>query len=270
MSGWATIGRAERINDIDLYFETQGRGERLLLLHGFTGSGGDWRYVFEAPPRGYELVIPDLRGHGRSTGAEGAFTFGQCALDVAALLDHLGVGRVRAIGLSGGAQTLLHLATRQPERVEAMVLVSTAPYFPDSARAVMSQMTAEGRTEEEWKSMRARHKLGDGQIRSLWTHGNRFQDSYDDVNFTPPSLARITARTLIVHGDLDPLYPVSLPAEMHASIRGSRLWIVPNGGHGPIFGEMARPFVDTALAFLEGQWDKRPGTGPTARPPGAL
>jgi hypothetical protein len=42
--------------------------------------------------------------------------------------------------------------------------------------------------------------------------------------------------------------------EMHSAIAGSHLWVVPNGGHGPIFGELTEPFVETSLAFLRGQW----------------
>ncbi len=55
---------------------------------------------------------------------------------------------------------------------------------------------------------------------------------------------------LIVHGDRDPLYPVELALEMYRAIPSSALWVVPNGGHGPIFGAMAGPFVETALAHL--------------------
>ena len=68
---------------------------------------------------------------------------------------------------------------------------------------------------------------------------NALKDSYDDMTFTPPYLSTITARTLIVHGDRDPLYPVNLAFEMYAAIPRSYLWVVPNGGHGPIFGDMA-------------------------------
>jgi pimeloyl-ACP methyl ester carboxylesterase len=80
-----------------------------------------------------------LRGHGRSTNPSKEFTFRQLSLDVFSLLDHLGVERCKAIGLSMGAKTLLHLATQQPARVEAMVLLSAAPYFPEQARAIMRQ-----------------------------------------------------------------------------------------------------------------------------------
>jgi pimeloyl-ACP methyl ester carboxylesterase len=80
------------------------------------------------------------------------------------------------------------------------------------------------------------------------------KDSYEDVNFTPPHLATIQARTLIVHGDRDPLYPVGLAVEMYAAIPRSYLWVVPNGGHGPIFGDRAPGFRENALAFLGGVW----------------
>ena len=56
--------------------------------------------------------------------------------------------------------------------------------------------------------MRQRHKLGDEQILALWRQQRALADSYDDLTFTPPSLGRITADTLIVYGDRDPLYPV--------------------------------------------------------------
>ena len=53
-------------------------------------------------------------------------------------------------------------------------------------------------------------------------------------------------------GDRDPLYPVSLGVELREAIPQSWLWVVPNGGHGPIFGPLAAPFVDAAMPFLVG------------------
>jgi pimeloyl-ACP methyl ester carboxylesterase len=158
--------------------------------------------------------------------------------------------------LSAGAKTLLHLSTAQPARVHAMVLVSAAPYFPAQARAFMEGMArdGDGHSAEEWAIMRGRHVHGDDQIRALWTTGHGFKDSYDDMNFTPPLLSTVTARTLIVHGDRDPLYPVSLALELYSAIPRSYLWVVPNGGHGPIFGERRAPFVDAASSFLAGAW----------------
>jgi len=170
---------------MEMYYEIHGAGEPLVLLHGGTGAGVNWGLIFKNAPACYRLIIPDLRGHGRSTNPSGGFTFRQSALDVFAMLDHLGIEKFKAIGMSLGAKTLLHVATQQPARVEAMVLVSATPYFPAQARAIMRQVSPDNRTEAEWEQMRQWHKHGDEQIRALWTMANSFKDSYDDMNFTP-------------------------------------------------------------------------------------
>jgi pimeloyl-ACP methyl ester carboxylesterase len=239
---------------MEMYFEILGEGEPLVLLHGGAGVGANWNLIFPQPPPGYRLIVPDLRGHGRSTNPSGEFTFRQSALDVFSLLDHLGIERFAAIGMSLGAKTLLHAATQQPSRVEAAVLVSATPYFPDEARAIMRQMTPDNRTDAEWQQMRQWHVHGDEQIRALWRMAHAFKDSYTDMNFTPPLLATITARVLIVHGDRDPLYPIHLATELYAAIPKAYLWVVPNGGHGPIFGDMAAQFREASLAFLRSEW----------------
>jgi pimeloyl-ACP methyl ester carboxylesterase len=238
------------VHGFQLFFETRGDGAPLLLLHGGSGIGADWSLVFGGDPAGFRVIVPDMRGHGRSTNP-GAFTIRDAAADILALLDHLGLGRVTAIGMSLGAKTLLHMATQQPDRIEAMVLVSATPYFPAQARAAMAQLSTDAFSEADWTLQRRRHVHGDDQIRMLFDQLRSLKDHHDDMAFTPPLLATITARTLIVHGDRDPLYPVELALEMYRSIPASALWVVPNGGHGPIFGPLAAPFVETALAHLQ-------------------
>ena len=251
------VGQTIPINGMEMYYEIRGAGEPLVLLHGGTGAGVNWDLLFRNAPAGYRLVVPDLRGHGRSTNPSATFTFRQSAFDVFAMLDHLGIERFKAIGVSLGAKTLLHVATQQPTRVAAMVLVSATPYFPDQARAIMQQVSPDNRTDAEWERMRQWHKHGDEQIRALWKMANAFKDSYDDMNFTPPYLATIRARTLIVHGDRDPLYPINMAVELYAAIPCSYLWVIPNGGHGPVFGDMADRFVETSLAFLSDEWTRQ-------------
>jgi pimeloyl-ACP methyl ester carboxylesterase len=239
------------VNGIDLFYKVEGSGAPLLLLHGMGGCHENWVHAgSDQMLREYQLILPDARGHGRSTNPQKTITQRQCALDTLALLDHLGVERCRAMGASFGGNTLLHMATLQPERIEAMALVSAAMYFPEQLRAVVRQMTIESKTPEEWAMMRKFHKHGDQQIIALWEQQFAIQDSYDDMNFTPADLSKITASTLIVQGDRDPFYPVEMSVEMYRAIPRSALWIVPNGGHGPIFFEAADVFARTALAFL--------------------
>ncbi|WP_394843512.1 alpha/beta fold hydrolase [Pendulispora brunnea] len=203
------------IHGINLHWDERGNGAPWLLLHGYGGSNQDWQHLFDLDElaQGRRLVMPDARGHGKSTDPEKAFSFRQCARDVRALLDHLRIERVRAVGVSLGAKTLLHVATRWPELVEAMVLVSPAPYLPENVRAVTGT-------------------------------------PHDDLSFTPPHLATISARTLIVYGDRDPYYPVEMAVQLYRAIPRSQLWVLPNGEHTPVFGEWRADFERTTRAFL--------------------
>jgi len=228
-------------------FEVHGTGEPLLLLHGFSGSSQDW--IPSLPQWGtkFQLVLPDLRGHGRSGILSKPFRHVDAASDMFALLDHLGVRTCKAVGISAGGNVLLHMATKQPDRVTAMVLVSTTPYFP--ARTIMSQY-ANSLPEEQWEILRRRHPGGDAQIKAILVSTKSFATSYDDLNFTPPLLSTIQAHTFVIQGDRDPLYPVELSVEMCKAIPHSCLWIVPNSGHGPVIGARWPEFIQASSAFL--------------------
>lgn len=242
-------GRIETVNGVQLYFEVSGTGEPLVLLHGFSGSSQDWMASTTEWGNQFQLIVPDLRGHGRSGILSKPFRHEEAATDMLALLDHLGIGACKGLGVSGGGNVLLHMATKQPERVKAMVLVSATPYFPAQARTIMSHY-ADSLPQQQWEVLRHRHPEGDAQIKALLASTKAFATSYDDMNFTPPYLSTIQARTLIVQGDRDPLYPVEISVEMARAIRQSSLWIIPNGGHSPVIGNGWPEFLKTAAAFL--------------------
>ncbi|HEY6971564.1 MAG TPA: alpha/beta fold hydrolase, partial [Candidatus Angelobacter sp.] len=206
-------GHTEILNGTQIYFELHGSGEPLLLLHGFSGSSQDWAAVAAEWAPYFQLIIPDMRGHGRSGTLSQHFRHDAVASDILALLDHLGVKTFKGVGISGGGNVLLHLATREPERVKAMVLVSATSYFPAQARAIMRQYP-ESLSEKEWEVLRRKHPGGDEQIKALLASTAAFADSCDDMNLTAPYLSTIRARTLIVQGDRDPLYPVEISVEM--------------------------------------------------------
>ncbi|HZO75829.1 MAG TPA: alpha/beta hydrolase [Ktedonobacteraceae bacterium] len=246
-------GHIVSLQDMQMYYVDAGEGEPLLLLHGYTGASSDWAFCFDELARQYRLIIPDLRGHGRSTNPAGEYTQRQAARDVWALLDHLGIKRFQGIGASGGGNILLHLATQQPERVEAMVLMSAVPSYPEQACQIMRSFTWEQVSEEERQRLRKRHPRGDEQIQELFRLGRAFAEQEDDMNLTTSSLATIIARTLIIFGDRDPFYPVSIALDLYQAIPSSYLWIVPNGGHVP---ELHAPFVPSLLPFLCGSWKR--------------
>jgi pimeloyl-ACP methyl ester carboxylesterase len=248
-----TSARTEtvRLNGIDLHYEIRGEGEPLLVLHGFAGCKDDWAHAGrDALAARYRVIAVDARGHGRSTGFDGAISHAGYAEDVLALLDHLGIARCKAIGMSFGGNTLLHVATRAPAHLDAMVLVSATMYFPEAARAIMRSAADAPMSADERTSMRGRHHHGEPQITALRQLSRALADDADDLRFTPPVLARIAARTLIVYGDRDPLYPVEMAVSMYRAIPNAALAVLPNAGHGPVFLDAAGPFTAMCLAFF--------------------
>ena len=244
------------VNGITLAYRVIGEGEPLVLLHGFFGTGREWSFLLEDFSAHYRLIVPDLRGHGHSTNPSGQFTHRQSALDVFALLDRLGVDTFSAMGISTGGMTLLHMATAQPERVEAMVLIGATSYFPEQAREIMRASDPQSLSVEQLEARGQAHSRGAEQARELASQFFAFKDNYDDMNFTRPYLSTITASTLIVHGDRDQFFPVSIPVEEYEAIPDSYLWIVPNGGHVPLLGSERgrRMFSEFVLDFLAGEW----------------
>jgi pimeloyl-ACP methyl ester carboxylesterase len=242
-------GKAVTLNGVEIYFEVHGAGEPVLLLHGFSGSGQDWKPSLSQWGDGFQLIVPHLRGHGRSGILAAPFRHRDAAADIFALLDCLEIGACKGVGISAGGNVLLHMAASQPARVKALVAVSATPYFPAQARVIMRQYP-ETIPPEQWEVLERSHPGGEAQIRALLESIRAFADSHDDMNFTPPLLATIEARTLIVQGDRDPFYPLELSLEMAKAIPHSALWIVPNSGHGPVFGDRWSEFQRTAAAFL--------------------
>lgn len=242
------LGEIISVHGMNMYYEVHGEGEPLLLLHGFTGSGAGLAEIFKDFTESYQLIIPDLRGHGRSTNPSNEYHFYQTALDVFALLDHLKINNCSAVGFSGGGMTLLHMAFQQPDKISSMALVSAAPYFPKSTRDFMKQVTVESHTKEEWEAMRKIHVYGDEQIKMIWKQANAFSGN-KDMNFTSEKLSKIKAKTFIVQGDRDPIYPLELTVEMYKGIPNAYLWIIPNGGHG-IAVDVVPEFINNLKKFI--------------------
>lgn len=227
--------RTASLNGIEMHYESSGDGPAVVLLHGFFGCAKQWRPLAESLSGNFRVIVPDLRGHGRSTNPDGTFDHRQSARDLLALMDALEIERLAGVGYSSGAATLLHAASRQPKRIRAMVVSGMGMHLTTSARELVRGLSTETAGEanlEEWRGCAAR---GEDQVRELVTLFNSFADVRGDLAFTPPLLEAIEARVLIVHGDRDMFFPAHHAAAMHRAIPDSALWIVPNAGHEMYF-----------------------------------
>ena len=249
----ALPSRAEvaRINGIKLHYTVQGTGEPLVLLHGFGSCANDWSSEAKRLAANYQVITVDARGHGASTNPSGKFTHRQAAADVVALLDALKIKQARAMGFSSGGMTLLHVATAHPQRLSRMVVVGASTHLHgEPARSILQDASMETLPPDVLDGFRKCATRGEPQVQALVGQFRALGFDSQDTNFQPADLQRITARTLIVHGDRDLFFPVAIPVAMYGAIKQSALWIVPNGHHSPTGGAEPEAFMRTVEAFL--------------------
>ena len=114
----------------NLYYEVEGTGEALVLIHGGLGSLRMWDGQAQALAGSYRIIRCDLRGFGRSSTEHVEFAYWA---DVAALLDHLGVDRAHVVGQSIGGSIALDLALARPACVATLTSIAggIGGYRPD-------------------------------------------------------------------------------------------------------------------------------------------
>lgn len=123
------------VNGASIYYECEGRGPPLLLIHGLGSSGDDWAFQREEFARHFSLILPDLRGSGRSAKPPGPYSIAQFATDLWTLLDALGVESTNILGFSLGGAVAQEMALLQPLRVQRLVLCNAlANYRTDTPR----------------------------------------------------------------------------------------------------------------------------------------
>ena len=132
---WTTdakgTGQYAEVNGINLYFETQGAGRPMILLHGGLGSGEMFGPVLPLLAERHQVVAVDLQGHGRTADIDRPIDVRLMADDIAALIDHLGLDRPDLVGYSLGGGVALHTAAKYPAKARRLVAAS-ANIRPDA------------------------------------------------------------------------------------------------------------------------------------------
>ena len=119
--------RRARVNGVDLAYLDEGEGAPVLLIHGFPDDHCVWRHQIPAlVAAGYRVIAPDTRGCGQSEAplATADYRLSQLVEDMRALLDHLGLDRVRLVGHDWGSIIGWRLAETHPQRIEAYAALS--------------------------------------------------------------------------------------------------------------------------------------------------
>jgi pimeloyl-ACP methyl ester carboxylesterase len=254
MNQTSRVGTLTCANGPQIYYEIYGDGPPLILLHGFTQAGVVWEPFLARLAQQFSVIVVDLRGHGHSTNPSGQLDHLEAAYDVFALLDELKLDKCQAIGMSYGGIALLHMAIHQLERIEAMILVGVTDRMTEQHRQLSRELAPESPSWGDWEMLRQQHVHGDEQIYALLRQFHLWKDLNDEAFFAPMQLAAIRTRTLIVHGDRDGIFPVSIAVGLYQALAHAYLWVIPNGDHLPILNHRVDEFTRTALAFFHHDW----------------
>lgn len=112
----------------------------LLLLPGLLGAiSHQWQPFIKALSADFHLILPDLRGHGRSTNKVDTLNPETMMFDISGLLDHLNTETVHIAGYSLGGYLGLMLALKEPRRVTSLLMHATKFYWTQDAAAKMHQ-----------------------------------------------------------------------------------------------------------------------------------
>lgn len=254
-----------------IYYEAQGAGHPVLLIHGGLGSLRMWDEQAPAFSDGYRVIRYDTRGWGRTETDDVEYSD---ADDAAAVLDRLGEGSAHVIGQSRGGSIALDLVLRHPERVSALVSVAggigSYKAAGDEAREAPPWDAMERLWEaKDWNALADIETRvwvdGWGQpptrvdptIRRMvhgWiVDGYRAETAWGKPQpLDPPAverLAEVVAPTLVMIGELDEASAVAAGRHLGATVANARLVSFPDVAH-MIHLEDPREFNRVTLEFL--------------------
>jgi len=223
---------------VKLYYEACGSGPTILLTHGYSSSSLMWKGQVEPLSKSHQLVIWDMRGHGKSDypDDQAAYSEEATVADMAALLDAVGAEAAIIGGLSLGGYMSLAFHARHPDRVKALLIIDTGPgYRNDSARQGWNQNAI--RTAERWErdglnragpaspeAGLSQHRSADGLAKAA--RGMLTQRDATVIN----SLPTIAVPSLVVVGANDTPF-LTASDYMAAKIPGSAKAVIPDAGH---------------------------------------
>ena len=256
---YITVGK-ENSGTIDLYYEDHGRGEPVVLVHGWPLSSKSWeKQVPVLLDAGYRVVAYDRRGFGNSSRPATGYDYDTLAEDLHKIMTELDLADATLVGFSmGGGEVARYLGTYGSDRVERAVFISAIPPFllktadnPEGVEGstfdgIMESIAADrpaflsgflsdfynvdvyggDRVSDEvvrlsWNVAAAASPVGTLDCVSAWLTDFR------------GDLASIDVPVLVIHGDADRIVPLAASGKRtHELVRGSRLVVVEGGPHG--------------------------------------
>ena len=251
------------INGIQLYYEDNGTGFPLLLIHGFSGTTKSWKGQVDAFSKRYRFITFDMRGHGQTDAPDdlSQYTLDLVIEDIYQLLKHLGIKKAVIGGLSLGGYLTNHFYNQHPDMTAAVIFIDTGPGYktPEKAKD-WNQNRLDCAEVLETKGMK-------GFLESEFSAGDYYTAPEVMIKLNPKGLANVCRGVMINPWGLDILPNIKVPAliicgdkdkdfipateYMAKKIPDAKKVIIADAGHG-VNIDQPRAFESTVLEFLDG------------------
>jgi len=263
---------------VELYYETQGTGKPVVLIHGWPLSGRAWEAQLPAlVAAGYQVITYDRRGFGQSSKPWDGYDYDTLAQDLKGLMEALDLQDATIVGFSmGGGEVARYLGKYGSERVSKAVLASAVPPYlfkaddnpdggleesdiqgfldgvSDDRIAFLNDFTKNFFTPKDGKLLVSKPMRLYNRDIAAFASAKATLDCVKSFSYTDfrDDLKAFDVPTLVIHGDADQIVPIEASGERsHDMIADSRLHVIEGGPHG-INVTHSEEFNKALIAFL--------------------
>jgi len=260
-----------KVGDINIYYESHGDGEPILLIQGYAQYSGHWATMTPPLSKEYRVISFDNRGTGQSDKPDIPYTMKMMAADAKGLLDAIGVDSAHIFGVSMGGMISQEFALNHHDKLRSLILGCTqcggekmilpteeALAFLFSPEMAKLSVEERARATAPWlwtQEFIAKHPEAVEFYVAITSkyptpiHGYACQAQAIIGHDTYERLPQIKAPTLVIAGDADRLIPVENSKVLASRIPNAELVILENAGHG-FFGDAADASIKAILDFL--------------------
>lgn len=224
------------VNGIQMYYEEQGQGQPLVLLHGGTGSidaTSGWSKLLPRLAARYRAICVEHRGHGRTNNPAGRLAYALIAEDIAQFIEHLGIAPAHVAGVSDGGIVGLALGMTQPDLMRSLISVGANYCVDDQVRAALGLFDPEVLERDHPEYARAFAERHDPHHHhGYWRELVRQVRATAEVEpaWTKTDLRRVGVTTLLIAGESDFLVSLDQTLTMRREIPDAELVILNHAG----------------------------------------
>lgn len=260
-----------KVGPIEIYYETHGSGDPLILISGFTADHFSWAAVQDDLAKHFQVISFDSRGVGQSTAPKEPFTTDVMADDLLGLMDYLKLSQAYILGHSMGGVVAIEFSAAHPDRVKKLIVSNSSSHerrrffhFAEGAFRLLEQgiapymifdlfipwLFSEQFLQEEPDRILDIRDSVQNNPHPITLNGFRGQLEALKSMDVSQLLAKVQSPTLVIASEQDFTTPKEQTQDLASQISNAQIELFP-GGHLPQVKAGAR-FVEKVVSFLQG------------------